>query len=107
MFVGFDEVEKEYIDHWVLDDDLWEELIELTNGAAAACFQCGACTATCPWGLVREETFSVRTLIRRAQIGLKDEQEILWLCTACSQCELNCPRNVPIAEVIQALRYLV
>ncbi len=105
--MGFDEVEKDSIDPWVLDDELWEELIELTNGAAAACFQCGACTATCPWGLVREETFSVRKLIRRAQIGLKDEQEILWLCTACSQCELYCPRNVPIAEVIQALRYLI
>lgn len=101
------ETEMVSVKHWTLDDELWEELIELTDGAAAPCFQCGVCTATCPWGLVREETFSVRTLIRRAQLGLIEGQEILWLCTACSQCELNCPRNVPISEIIQALRYLM
>lgn len=105
--MGSAEAEKESIEYWVLDDELWEELIELTDGAAAPCFQCGVCTATCPWGLVREETFSVRTLIRRAQLGLIEGQEILWLCTACSHCELHCPRNVPIAEIIQALRYLM
>ncbi len=91
----------------VLDDDLWEELIELTDGAASPCFQCGVCTASCPWGLVRDETIIVRDLVRRAQLGINDGQESLWLCTACAQCEAYCPRDVPIAEVLRGLRYML
>ncbi|GMR09347.1 MAG: hypothetical protein BMS9Abin28_0165 [Anaerolineae bacterium] len=90
----------------VLDDELWEQLIELTGGAAAPCFQCGVCTAICPWGTVRQEPISVRKLMRRAQLGLFNENEGLWLCTACAQCEPYCPRGVPIVEVFRGLRYL-
>jgi len=90
----------------VLDDELWEQLIELTGGAAAPCYQCGVCTATCPWGTVREEPLSVRTMMRQAQLGLFDGNEDLWLCTACKQCEVYCPRGVPIADVFRALRQL-
>jgi Fe-S oxidoreductase len=94
-------------DVWVIDDDLWEELIELTHGAAAPCFQCGVCTAVCPWGNVRDETISVRQFIRKAQLGIVDDMDSIWLCTACGQCEAQCPRGVPIAEVIRGLRYIL
>ena len=89
-----------------LDDDVWEELLEVTGGAAGPCYQCGVCTASCPWGIVREEDFTVRTILRRAQLGLLEGLESLWLCTACAQCEASCPRAVPIAEVIRGMRYL-
>ena len=39
----------------VLNDDAWEQVMAATHGQAAACFQCGVCSATCPWGLVRPE----------------------------------------------------
>ncbi|HEY44402.1 MAG TPA: (Fe-S)-binding protein [Anaerolineae bacterium] len=97
----------ENADYFVLDDELWEELLALTDGEAAPCFQCGVCTASCPWGLVRGETFSVRKLIRQVQLGTLNEQEDLWLCTTCSQCEPYCPRGVPVVEIIQALRYMM
>jgi Fe-S oxidoreductase len=90
----------------VIDDELWDEIIQLTDGALAPCFQCGVCTASCPWGEVREEPLSVRDLLRQAQLGLMDRDEFLWLCTACSQCEAYCPRGVPIAVAIRDLRYI-
>ncbi|MGD8823283.1 MAG: heterodisulfide reductase-related iron-sulfur binding cluster [Anaerolineales bacterium] len=90
-----------------INDAMWQELLELTGGAAAPCFQCGVCTATCPWGQVRQKPFSVRTILRDIQLGLLDHLEDLWLCTACSQCEASCPRGVPIAEVLRSLRYLL
>ena len=31
--------------HIILDDELWDRIIELTDGAAALCYQCGVCTA--------------------------------------------------------------
>ena len=43
-----------------LDDELWEELMDITQGAIGPCYQCGVCTATCPWGVIREDTFNVR-----------------------------------------------
>jgi len=90
-----------------IDDALWEEIIEITDGKAAPCFQCGVCTATCPWGLVRGDPLSVRSIMRGAQLGLLEVQETIWLCTACGQCEIYCPRGVPIVEVFQNLRQLL
>jgi len=89
-----------------VDDEAWTQLIELTDGAAAPCFQCGTCTAVCPWGTVHGEPVSIRRLIRQAQLGLMVDEQNPWLCTACGQCETYCPRGVPIVEVIQGLRYL-
>jgi Fe-S oxidoreductase len=88
----------------VLDDDLWEELVELTDGTAGLCYQCGVCTASCPWGLVLREPLTVRTFMRLAQIGLHDENESLWRCTTCAQCEPYCPRGVKITDVFRSLR---
>jgi Fe-S oxidoreductase len=92
----------------VLDDAAWEELVSLTNGAAAQCYQCGVCTAICPWGSVRDEALSVRTLMRQAQLGIHEEgeSENLWLCATCAQCEAYCPRGVSITDALRGLRYL-
>ena len=94
-------------DEVVIDDDRWQELVELTAGAATICYQCGVCTAICPWGEVREGTVSIRAMMRQAQLGLLDQSEELWLCATCAQCEAYCPRGVNITGVIRGLRYLV
>jgi Fe-S oxidoreductase len=102
-----DEMTPETEPALTINDPMWEHLLELTGGAAAPCFQCGVCTGTCPWGHVRQEPFSVRTILRNVQLGLLDHLDDLWLCTACSQCEASCPRGVPIAEILRSLRYLL
>jgi len=100
---------------YVIDDILWDRLVELTGGEASLCYQCGVCTAICPWGSVRQEHLSVRTLIRQAQLGLfgngdgailpaGQEHLNLWLCTTCAQCQAYCPRGVDISRVMRALR---
>lgn len=93
------------VEHLTVDDARWDTLFERTRGAVALCYQCGVCTALCPWGQVREgKPLSVRSLLRRAQLGVPDDREDIWLCTACAQCESLCPRGVPVAEVFQSLR---
>lgn len=88
-----------------VDDARWQDLLDRTKGAMGRCYQCGVCTAACPWGMVRQEKpLSVRSLLRRAQLGLTDGEESLWLCTACAQCEAYCPRGVRVAEVFESLR---
>jgi Fe-S oxidoreductase len=90
----------------LVDDDLLERLDYLTGGMISLCYQCGVCTATCPWGLVLKEPLSVRNLIRKAQVGLLENNEAIWLCTTCADCQSLCPRGVDISEVFRSLRYL-
>jgi Fe-S oxidoreductase len=94
----------EEIDALLLDDELHEIMREVFGHAAQACFQCGACTATCPWGVVSERPISIRELMRRAQLGIDGSNESVWLCTDCGQCVEACPRSVPIPEVFRAWR---
>jgi len=47
------------LDEITLSDSDWERLIELSDGAAALCYQCGVCTASCPWGLVRQTMYGL------------------------------------------------
>lgn len=69
------------------------------------CFQCGTCTADCPSG--RRTSYRVRKLMRMAQLGLKEEivnSEELWECSTCYTCVERCPRQVPIVDIVIALR---
>ncbi len=70
------------------------------------CYQCGMCTASCPWNLVRE--FGVRKIMHQGQLGLIDfEDEDIWTCATCGACVQNCPRGVEIIDVMRAMRRAV
>ncbi len=70
------------------------------------CYQCGTCTGTCPWNLVRN--FSVRTIMHKAQLGLIDfGEEDVWQCATCGACVSRCPRGVEIIDVMRAFRKII
>ena len=70
------------------------------------CYQCGTCTAVCPWNKVRD--FIVRRIMHQGQLGLIDfEDEDIWLCATCNSCVKQCPRGVEIVDVMRALRRAV
>jgi len=70
------------------------------------CYQCGLCTASCPWNLVR--SFIVRRIMHQGQLGLIDfEDEEVWLCATCGACVQQCPRGVEIIDIMRALRRVV
>jgi len=70
---------------------------------AKLCYQCGLCSAVCPWNLVR--SFIVRRLMHQTQLGLVDfEGEDMWLCATCGACVERCPRSVEVIDVMRALR---
>ncbi len=82
----------------VWNDELWEDLCRTTD--AAACFQCGSCTATCP--LAERGALNIRQLIRLGAFG--SGAPGLWSCTTCAQCNTGCPRGVDVVEVVRHLR---
>jgi heterodisulfide reductase subunit C len=72
------------------------------------CFQCGTCTSDCPVARY-SDNYRPRTIIRMAQLGLRERvlnSDTLWLCAACFTCTDRCPQDVEVASVIRVLRNL-
>ena len=82
-----------------------DALKDAGGGEFDLCFQCGLCTVSCPWNIVR--TFLPHKIMRQAQFGLVDlEDEGCWLCTTCNMCVSRCPRGVPITDIMRAARVI-
>jgi len=67
------------------------------------CMQCGMCTGSCPSG--RHTSLNVRKLVRhamRSQDVLEDNE--LWMCTTCYNCQERCPRRIDIVDAILRIR---
>lgn len=83
-----------------------EVITEAGGEPLKLCYQCGTCTAVCPWNLVR--SFIVRRIIHEAQLGATDfGSEEVWLCASCQTCVQRCPRGVEIIDVMRAMRRAV
>ncbi len=83
-----------------------EVIVEAGGEPLKLCYQCGICTGTCPWNLVR--SFIVRRIIHEAQLGATDfGSEDVWTCAACGACVQSCPRGVEIIDVMRAVRRAV
>ncbi|MDI9618998.1 CoB--CoM heterodisulfide reductase subunit C [Methanothermobacter sp.] len=87
-------------------DKEFSEKIKAAGGESLEyCFQCGTCTGSCPSG--RRTPYRVRQIIRKANVGLKDEiisDPTLWMCTTCYACQERCPRKVRIVDVVKLAR---
>ena len=83
------------------------EMIAESGGTTLdLCFQCGTCSGTCPWNLVRN--FRVRDIMTRAQLGLEGyEGGDLWLCATCNACVDRCPQGVEIVDLVRTIRMII
>ncbi|MBK5099822.1 MAG: (Fe-S)-binding protein [Desulfobacteraceae bacterium] len=70
------------------------------------CFQCGLCTVSCPWNIVR--SFIPHRMVCEARYGLADlGDEGWWLCSTCNTCVSRCPRGVGITDILRAVRSIM
>jgi Fe-S oxidoreductase len=83
------------------------DLIKEAGGDAfKLCWQCGLCSASCPWNMVR--TLMPHKMICQSRYGLVDlEDEDWWFCSTCNQCVSRCPRGVAITDIMRAARKIM
>ena len=71
------------------------------------CYQCGTCASTCAVGLVNPDK-NIRKLIQHLVNSENEfepkENDLIWLCTACYQCEDRCPEGIPLTTLLIQLK---
>jgi heterodisulfide reductase subunit C len=69
------------------------------------CIQCGTCSSVCPVSAYMDLT--PRRMIAMARAGARDDvlrSFTPWVCTSCYACTVECPKKIPITEIMHALR---
>lgn len=75
---------------------------DLGGETISKCFQCGTCTASCPWTPMTG--YNMRKLMHMSQMGMEGIEESLWQCSTCGLCTARCARSVETVEAIVAIR---
>jgi heterodisulfide reductase subunit C len=89
--IDYDTNNKKYID-----------LIRKLEPSIHYCIACGSCTATCSAGhFTGFNIRKVQTFLRRGEI--KTIREEIEKCMLCGKCQLVCPRNINIRNMILAI----
>lgn len=89
----------------VIDTELLTDIQRFGAADVSACFSCGNCTAICP--LSDNDSTFPRSMIRYAQVGLKEEllsSKELWTCYHCGLCSDSCPMDADPGEFMAAAR---
>jgi len=71
------------------------------------CYQCGNCTAGCPYNFAYD--YSVSQIMRLIQTGQKEavlKSRSLWLCGSCQSCTTRCPNNIDVATIMDVCRHM-
>jgi heterodisulfide reductase subunit C len=86
-----------------------QEVIEETPGGERImhCLQCGSCGGSCPNSADMDHT--PRKLIAMIAAEKRDEvlaSNTMWCCVSCYFCTTRCPQNIPITDIMYALKRL-
>jgi heterodisulfide reductase subunit C len=87
--------------------ELIKEVEDLCGENLYGCYQCGTCSAGCPF--IDEMDLSPDEVIRYV---ILDRAEVLnsktiWLCSSCFACAERCPRDINITKIMEALRQII
>jgi heterodisulfide reductase subunit C len=69
------------------------------------CIQCGTCSSSCPMSVYMD--YPPRKIMGMVKNGFKDEtlkSFTIWLCSSCYTCQVRCPANIKITDVMYALK---
>jgi heterodisulfide reductase subunit C len=69
------------------------------------CIQCGTCSSSCPMSVYMD--YPPRKIIAMIKNGFKEEalkSFTIWLCPSCYTCQVRCPAQIKITDVMYALK---
>jgi len=87
--------------------ELAKEVEELSGENLFGCYQCGTCSAGCPY--VEEMDLTPDEVIRYIILDRKEvlNSKTIWLCSSCFTCAERCPRDINITKIMEALRQII
>jgi heterodisulfide reductase subunit C len=87
--------------------ELPQEVEDLCGENLFSCYQCGTCTAGCPF--IDEMDISPDEVIRYVILDRKEvlNSKTIWLCSSCFTCAERCPRDINITKIMEALRQII
>ncbi|MHA1590163.1 MAG: 4Fe-4S dicluster domain-containing protein [Candidatus Njordarchaeales archaeon] len=89
-----------------MPNELAEKIFMISGQNVYACYQCGKCSAGCPFTDYMDLLPNV--VIHKIQLGDERvlEAKTPWICAACFTCSTRCPRNLDISKIMEALRQI-
>ncbi|HEY0867795.1 MAG TPA: 4Fe-4S dicluster domain-containing protein [Fimbriimonas sp.] len=69
------------------------------------CIQCATCSAVCPLSAHMERT--PRRIIELTRNGFRNDvlsSNTIWVCASCYQCQVECPKQIGITDIMYALK---
>ncbi len=69
------------------------------------CLHCTCCSGGCPFSEMMD--FHPNRILRMVQFGLKKEvleSSAIWICVGCYTCEMQCPQNIEMSKIMDAIR---
>jgi len=89
-------------------DPAFISAVEAESGESVRlCYQCGNCTAGCPYTFVYD--IPVNQIMRLVQAGQKNtvlDCKSIWLCATCQSCTTRCPNKIDVAKIMDVLRHM-
>jgi len=83
------------------------EVQERSEQNMSLCYQCGNCTAGCPYTFAYDiPVHRIMRLVQAGQMRTVLQCRSLWLCATCESCTTRCPNNIDVARVMDVLRHM-
>ncbi len=86
-------------------NDFAKEIADATGQDISRCYQCGNCTAGCPYTEFFD--YPVSQIMRMIQAGQREKalnSKAIWLCATCETCSTRCPCEIDVADVMDGMR---
>ncbi len=88
-----------------IESEVLKEVEERSGQNVWACYQCGCCSAGCPFSFAMD--LLPNQVIRLLHLGQEEDvfrSNAIWLCASCLTCVTRCPRGVDLSRINEALR---